>query len=268
MEDSVKSTVIKANRGDKKALEEILVGIREKIYNLALRMLLFPEDAEDATQEILIKVVTHLSTFKHESQFSTWVYRISANYLIQFKSKIKSPFPMPFEEYGKFIDTGISDLVTYARNEGELRLLEEEVKVSCTHGMLLCLDKQHRIAYILGEILSLNSLEAAQVLEINPATFRKQLSRARTKIRTFLGQRCGLMKESNRCRCKKKIDYLSSLGMVDIDDLKFAKSSSRSIDLLKNIDDLEKSVHIFQSTSQYDVPETLIVKMKKTLELL
>ena len=53
-----------AKAGNKKALESIILEIRDLVYNLSLKMLLFPTDAEDATQEILVKVITSLSTFK------------------------------------------------------------------------------------------------------------------------------------------------------------------------------------------------------------
>ena len=59
--------------GDTKALEELLVSVQDMIYNLSLRMLGNPCDAEDASQEIFIRIITRLSTFKKESAFSTWV---------------------------------------------------------------------------------------------------------------------------------------------------------------------------------------------------
>ena len=69
-------------QGDKTALEQLLSGIKGLVYNLSLKMLLFPEDSEDATQEILIRVVTRLNSFKGQSKFTTWVYRVASNYLI------------------------------------------------------------------------------------------------------------------------------------------------------------------------------------------
>ena len=68
-----------AVKGDKNALEELILSVQDMVYNLALRMLWHPEDAKDATQEILIKVVTNLSSFKGNSEFNTWVYRLATN---------------------------------------------------------------------------------------------------------------------------------------------------------------------------------------------
>ena len=105
-----------AKAGNKKALEAIILEVKDLVYNLALKMLLFPPDAEDASQEILVKVITHLSTFRGESQFSTWVYRIATNYLLTTKGKHVQQFSMSFEEYARQIDKGQTDLVNYTQN--------------------------------------------------------------------------------------------------------------------------------------------------------
>ncbi len=55
------------------------------IYNIVLRMIYLPQDAEDITQEILIKLITKLSTFKGDSRFRTWLYRIVVNHVLNMK---------------------------------------------------------------------------------------------------------------------------------------------------------------------------------------
>ena len=66
-----------ATAGDKQALETVVLSIQDLVFNLSLRMLGTFPDAEDASQDILLKVITHLSSFKQESSFSTWVFRIA-----------------------------------------------------------------------------------------------------------------------------------------------------------------------------------------------
>ena len=75
-EESLEQLVAKAADGDKVALEEVVRQIQDKVYGLALRMLWHPADAEDAAQEILIKIITHLGSFRGDSAFMTWVYRV------------------------------------------------------------------------------------------------------------------------------------------------------------------------------------------------
>ncbi len=262
---TLEQLVEKAKDGDGKALEEIIVQLRERVYNLAIRMLLFPEDAQDATQEILIKVITQLSTFKGKSKLTTWVYRIATNYLITTKGKLSSSFAMSIDAYGELIDRGRSEEVTYARNEGEIRLLEEEVKVSCTHGLLLCLNEQSRIVYILSQILDLNSIEGAEILNISTDNFRKQLSRARSKIRNFLNQKCGLYNPQNPCRCRKKIDSLIDQDLLNLKNLRFAGQTDRSIELIDQIKTLEKDIAIYRSTPNMELPEEATSRITKTL---
>ncbi|MEM9329576.1 MAG: sigma-70 family RNA polymerase sigma factor [Bacteroidota bacterium] len=253
--------------GDKSALEGIVEEVKDLIYNLSLKMLLFPEDAEDATQEILIKMITHLSTFQGKSSFKTWVYSVASNYLLTEKSKKSYQAKrMSFDEYAQQIDTGQSEKVLHTDNEGEINLLEEEVKVSCTHGLLHCLNPTNRLIYILGDVLGFNSLEAAEILEITPASFRKQLSRSREKVRNFLTAKCGLVHTDNPCRCKRKIDFLIDQQMIDPMALRFAQHTNRSLDVMHKIDSLDKTLSVFRSVPAVGAPEELLREVRAVIK--
>lgn len=268
MKESLETVVIKAKNGDRRSLEMLILEVKDLVYNLSLRMLLYPQDAQDATQEILVKIVTHLSTFKGKSHFRTWVYSVATNYLLTVKGKKSIEFVMNFEEYGKLIDSGHSEDIAYTHNKGEQLLLEEEVKVSCTHGMLLCLNKTGRLIYILSVILEFNSVEGSEILGITPENFRKQLSRSKAKLRDFLASKCGLVNLKNPCRCTKKIDHLINKKIIDPTSLRFANQTERSIELIETIDTLEKSAAIYRSTPQYETPKNVILKMKETINQL
>jgi RNA polymerase sigma factor (sigma-70 family) len=159
IEQTLDQLVEKARAGNKSALEQIIEQIQGKVYNLALRMLWHPEDARDATQEVLIRVITHLGTFHGESAFMTWVYRVATNCLkTMHKSRLEEQ-QYTFERFGSELDEGLSDAAIQIEDTTQVPLLLEEVKIGCTMGMLLCLDRQHRLAYILGEILELDGQE-------------------------------------------------------------------------------------------------------------
>src|SRR6266404_1759815 len=79
------SLVLRARSGDHQALEELVQRHQTWIYNIAIRMLHHPQDAEDATQEILIKVLTRLSSFEGRSSFRTWLYRIVVNHVLNMR---------------------------------------------------------------------------------------------------------------------------------------------------------------------------------------
>ena len=77
--------------GDKKSLDNLIGKHQDWIYNIAIRMIYHPIDAEDITQEVLIKIISKLSTYdKNKSSFRTWLYKIVKNHIINFKSKKES----------------------------------------------------------------------------------------------------------------------------------------------------------------------------------
>src|ERR1700731_1035533 len=96
--------VLRARAGDRKALEDLIERHQAWIYNIALRMLFHTQDAEDATQEILIKVVTRLASFEGRSSFRTWLYRIVANHLLNVKRGREELKVTAFSAYGDGLD--------------------------------------------------------------------------------------------------------------------------------------------------------------------
>ena len=84
------TTILAAQNGDAKALEDVVRHVQDRVHRLAIRMMYDPEHALDATQEILIRVVTKLSTFRGESSFETWVYRVALNTAISWGRKENS----------------------------------------------------------------------------------------------------------------------------------------------------------------------------------
>src|SRR5687768_1638798 len=142
----IETLVARAQEGDRAALEAVIASVRDRIYNLALRMLWHPADAEDATQEILIRVITHLGQFRGESAFTTWVYRVAANMLLTTRKRRAELPELTFEGFGRDLDDGLSPATEGPEDEVERRQLVEEVKLGCSLGMLLCLDRDHRLA--------------------------------------------------------------------------------------------------------------------------
>jgi RNA polymerase sigma factor (sigma-70 family) len=218
--------VAEAKSGREAALEELVRLVQGRVYGLALRMLWHPEDARDAAQEILLRVITRIGSFRGEAAFTTWVYRIAANYLLDARSGPLERMKISFDAFAADLDEGLADApLAEARGGVEAGVLLEEVKLGCTLGMLACLDRPHRLAYILGEILGLADREGAQVLAISGAAFRKRLSRARKSILDFMRAKCGLVSDAARCHCGKRVDRAIELKRVDPRRLLFAQGS-------------------------------------------
>ena len=211
--------------GSKEALELLIARHQRWIYNIALRMVFLPEDAEDATQEILVKLLTKLSTFRGESQFRTWLYRLVVNHLLNMKRARAEAKTMSFEDYGRELDsTPEDDLVAPDSQRPDARLLIEEAKIGCTSAMLLCLTREQRLVYVLGEIFGVTDRVGAELLDISRDSFRQKLARARRDLYNFMQGKCGLVKASNPCRCAKKMQGFIQLGHLDPQHLLFARA--------------------------------------------
>ena len=194
-----------AASGNRDALEELLGDVQDMVFNLSLRMLGTVPDAEDACQEILIKVMTHLSDFRKESRFSTWVFRVAVNHVLAYRKHMFSHHPLSFEYYGEDIANGREEDVPDMTGGVDRGILEEELKLSCTNVMLQCLDGESRCIFILGTMFRLDSAVAGEILGISPAAYRKRLSRIREKMAAFLGEYCGLA--GGKCSCRRRVDY-------------------------------------------------------------
>ncbi|CAN5543961.1 hypothetical protein BH10PLA2_BH10PLA2_15310 [soil metagenome] len=115
-------------------------------FNIALRMVFHPHDAEEVTQELLVKAITPLSTFQGESQFRTWLYRITANHVLNMKRRGGEVEAQTFSSYADAInDTPDLDMPDPNTVAVDVPLLVEEAKISCTTGMLRCLDSKQRL---------------------------------------------------------------------------------------------------------------------------
>ena len=120
--------------GDRGALDLVVRELQSRVYGLALRMLWNKEDAEDATQEILVRIVTRLSRFDFRSRLQTWAYRVAVNYILDVKKSAVERLHMSFERFADSLETGLD---TEADSNVEHSVLVEEVKLGCTLGMLV-----------------------------------------------------------------------------------------------------------------------------------
>lgn len=258
-----------ATAGSKEALETVILSVRDLVFNLSLRMLGTFPDAEDASQDILLKVITHLSSFKGESAFSTWVFRIAVNYLKDYKKHMFAKFPLSFEFYGEDILHGKIDDVPDLTQNVEKGLLAEELKLSCTNVMLQCLDGESRCVFILGTMFKVDSQMGGEVLGITPEAYRQKLSRARRKMAEFLREYCGEF-GNGKCHCMDRVNYAIQNHRISPDRLDFTAATSvpsetmlEVKEAMEEIDDLSAE---FAFCKTYQSPETLKEFIQKFLD--
>jgi len=229
--------------GNKDSLETLVRRHQPWVFNIALRMLWRRDRAEDATQEILIKVVTKLSTFRGQSKFRTWLYRIAFNHLLNVRKSEIEDHSVTFTDMGRALDeTPDWDLPDPKSVPVELPLLVEEARVGCMTAMLMCLDRRQRMAFILGEYFGVTSEVGGEVMEVSPENFRQLLSRARRDLYQFMHEKCGLVNAANPCRCAKKTRSYMEAGYVDPARLEFTKGRLATINQIAphRLDELQK----------------------------
>jgi hypothetical protein len=126
------------------------------------------------------------------------------------------------------------------------------------------------MAYILGEIFELSGEEAAVVLEIDPATYRKRLSRARQLLLTFMRDRCGVYDAKNPCRCRRQIDSALADGRLQRSDMPLARHPVRIEQHVleqgaKEVADLMQVANVMRGHPEYAPPESMLARLRELL---
>ncbi len=271
-EITTEQLVTEAVQGSRVALEEVLRRIQDRVYSVALRMLFHPADAEDATQEILIKVITNLRGFRFEGPFMAWVLRIAANHLKTSRKSWAEKMELDMEKAQGMIDRAEAKGWFSKPLAAPRPLLETEMRSACTQALLLALDRGHRMAFVLGVVMDVSSQEGAYILDISPAAFRKRLSRARMRVRDFLSANCGLFDESNRCRCAGILARHLEQGWIDPQRPLFVSASDEPEDpnvlrqYLREIDELGRVSALYKSFPRNESPTDFAVLVKTMVE--
>ena len=217
--------------GDKKSLEKLIMRHQSWIYNIAIKMVWDPVDAEDVTQETLIKIITKLSTFRKESSFRTWAYRIVTNHVINMKKRKMEFQYISFKKYGDdILNSPDMELPDRDSVPVDVNLLIEETKIGCMNAMLLCLDREQRLIFILGNMFNVSDAVGSEILEISRDNFRQKLSRSRKQLANFMTDKCGLINKDNPCHCEKKTKLMMLSGHVNPDNLLFSRNYMRTIE--------------------------------------
>ena len=261
-----------AKDGDRESLEWLVRRHSPWIYNIALRVLGHPDDAQDASQEILIKVITRLSTFEGRSRFRTWLYRIACNHLLTMKRLRRERWT--FEAYGQALEElPERELVDSTTAAADVQVWFEEAKIGCTTGLLLCLDREQRLIYILGDIFGVSDRVGSELLELSRANFRQKLSRARRDLQSFAQNKCGLINPSNSCRCARKTKAFIEAGYVNPQNLLFVREHVQVVrDVAPAVyDDLEEADRQYAELHRahpFQVPPDFVARLRSVLGII
>ncbi|MEZ5289780.1 MAG: RNA polymerase sigma factor [Vicinamibacterales bacterium] len=274
--------VTEAQAGSRDALTALVARHQRWIYNIVRRMVYVPQDAEDTTQEILIKLMTKLATYEGRARFRTWLYRIVVNHVLNLKRRAWEETGLDFAKYAASLDaTPDIDLPDPRAVPVDVQLLVDEARIGCTTGMLLCLDREQRLTYVLGAIFGVSDRVGAELLDVSRDAFRQRLTRARRDLQAFMQGQCGLVNLANPCRCAKKTQGFAKAGYLDPQKLVFASRqvvrvrdvAPRRSDELDALDRAYAEIHrnhpFFESTDFVRTLKDFVTRseFRSTLEL-
>jgi RNA polymerase sigma factor (sigma-70 family) len=257
-DDSLGQAVERAKDGDRAALEEVVRAVQDDVYRLALRMTGHPEDARDACQEILVKIVTRLDAFRGESSIRTWAYQIAVRHVLDRKKSRIEALALDFAAFGNDLLDGLSPDAT------DDPILAQEVKLGCTLAMLTCLDRDHRIAFILSDIFDLPHVEAAAFCAVSEETHRQRLSRARRSLEAFTTSFCGLVNAEAPCRCDKRVARAEELGRIERGRPRLAEDDV--IEARREIESLHTTARLLRSHPAYSAPAEILQVLRASLD--
>ena len=249
-----------ARGGDAAALDQLLRALADRVYRLCLRMTGNAADAEDSTQEVLVKIATRLGGFRGDAAVSTWAHRIAVNHLLDRRKSAVEALELDFDAFA-------SDLLDGQQPAGDCDpRLAEEVKLGCTLAMLTCLDREHRLAYVLGEVFDLPAAQAAEIAGTSQPAYRQRLSRARRQLEAFTRSYCGVVSEAAPCRCDRRVQRALELGRVRSDRLVYAPAErQRAQASVHEMQRLHDAAALFRSHPEYRAPESIVPTLSAAL---
>jgi RNA polymerase sigma factor (sigma-70 family) len=256
-------TIRRAIDGERAAVDQLLRALQRPFYNLALRMLGDRSVAEDATQECLLRVVTHLSQYRGEAKFGTWATRVAVNVIFDFRSGLARQARMTFDAFVEKLETGRDSSAT---ERPEDALLLKQAKTQCSRALLQCLDGDHRMALILGEILEFDSDDACEILGLQPAAYRKRLSRARAELTDVLSRECSVHSAGRPCACHRRLGFAISSGRVDPARLEVQIADLADLRTRLTLLDAEhRTLGMYQGDEQPDLREQVLDSVRGVL---
>lgn len=203
----------RAVAGDARALGALCRELEKPVFRLCLRMLGDVGEAEDATQDVLVLVVTSLSQFEGRSALRTWVHRIAARHVLARKKSRRELLGLDEASFAALLDAGLAFGASSPAPTPEDAALLDEVRLGCTQGMLQILSREERLALVLVDLLGFDGAEASDIVETGHDAFRQRLARARARLVAFLEARCGLVAEGAACSCARQLPAKKASGL-------------------------------------------------------
>lgn len=200
---------------EKDRFDQLYRDNQPKVYRLAFSLAGNAHDAEDITQEAFYRAFRSYGTFRKESSFFTWIYRITVNVSNDYlKQRAKMPVEMLTEDMGFSLEEIIDP---NPANDPETELLGQQTRIKCLHAMTECLPVEQRKVFCLAITMGLPHKLVAEILECSVSSVKTTLHRAKKRWHGYMENRCQFIKRSNPCNCRQFVRFGLSKGWFSKD---------------------------------------------------
>ena len=193
-ESSDEALAALAANGDDSAFEQLVARYQRRVYRLACR-LTSDTDAPDVLQDTFLQAYRHLGSFRGESRFGTWLYRIATNASLMLRrAQARRPaepldnFMPRFDEHG--VHAGTPAELKIAAQVDEL--LDRQTLAGKARAAIARLPELYRDAFVLRDLEEMPTAEVAEILRVEPAAVRQRVHRARLMLRGYLTDLAGV----------------------------------------------------------------------------
>lgn len=241
----------------RKSLTELIEKYADRIYNLNLRLAGGNiDDANDLTQETFLNAYKGLGSFREDSNFYTWLYRIAINtFNASYRQKPCVP-PEPLEDWE---DKVISP------DSPEERFLLAEIQEICFSAIIKHLQLPQRVVFVLAETQGLSILEISQILGISEGAVKSKLHRARQNLINFFKERCGLMRKTNHCKCRMWRDYAKEQTRCITNETTDAPIVIKAETIDENLSDLARITMFYHSLSKKGLDRDALSNLRQEI---
>lgn len=179
------------------------------VSSISRRMIRNEEDAKDAAQEAWVEILKGVSGYRGDAGISTWIYTVAYHSVINYSKKDKLYSTRFLKDYFHKEQLDIPYNVDYDKD-----IWIKEMCDKCLTGILHCLDTESRMAYLFRDVAGLPYENIGEILEKDPSSLRKVVSRSRAKLNNFLNSECMLYNPKGTCKCRMK-NLVTDIKLAD-----------------------------------------------------
>ena len=182
--------VAQAQQGDAAAIAKLILRYQDRIFNVILKICGNYQDAAELTQETFVKVIEKVGTFKGQSSFYTWLFRIAVNLTLNYcKRRGRVKFMSLDQVTGANSQSGKKELISFLMDKSvsdPAELVEKKEIENILLAALERLDEKYRAIIVLRDIEDMSYEQISDALDIELGTVKSRLSRSRMRLRRVL----------------------------------------------------------------------------------